>query len=50
VGYAFTNLTKDKGSFNPFENDSEMRIGNSHSVKCSSGKISNLEVSQVPGF
>lgn len=33
VGYAFTNLTKDKGSFNPFENDSEMRTGNSHSVE-----------------
>src|SRR6218665_541046 len=32
-GYAFANLTKDKGSFNPFENDSEMRIGNSHSVE-----------------
>ena len=33
VGYAFANLTKDKGSFNPFENDSEMRIGNSHNVE-----------------
>jgi len=33
VGYAFANLTRDKGSFNPFENDSEMRIGNSHSVE-----------------
>lgn len=33
VGYAFANLTKDKGSFDPFENDSEMRIGNSHSVE-----------------
>ncbi len=33
VSYAFANLTKDKGSFNPFENDSEMRIGNSHSVE-----------------
>jgi hypothetical protein len=33
VGYAFANLTKDKGSFNPFENDSEVRIGNSHSVE-----------------
>lgn len=33
VGYAFANLTKDKSSFNPFENDSEMRIGNSHSVE-----------------
>ena len=32
VSYAFANLTKDKGSFNPFESDSEMRIGNSHSV------------------
>ena len=33
VSYAFANLTKDKGSFNPFENDSKMRIGNSHSVE-----------------
>ncbi|MNK82908.1 hypothetical protein D3C87_1026960 [compost metagenome] len=33
VSYAFANLTKDKGSFNPFESDSEMRIGNSHSVE-----------------
>jgi len=33
LGYAFTNLTKDEGSFNPFENDSEMRIGNSHSIE-----------------
>ncbi len=33
VGYAFANFTKDKGSFNPFESDSEMRIGNSHSVE-----------------
>jgi len=33
VGYAFANLTRDKGGFNPFENDSEMRIGNSHSVE-----------------
>ncbi|WDF46225.1 hypothetical protein PQ459_15105 [Chryseobacterium sp. KACC 21268] len=33
VSYAFANLTKDKGSFNPFESDSEMRIGNSHSIE-----------------
>lgn len=33
VGYAFANLAKDKSSLNPFENDSEMRIGNSHSVE-----------------
>jgi len=33
VGYAFANLTMDKGSFNAFESDSEMRIGNSHSVE-----------------
>ena len=26
-------MTKDNGSFNPFESDSEMRIGNSHSVE-----------------
>ncbi len=33
LGYAFTNLTKEKGSFNPFANDSQMRIGNSHSIE-----------------
>ena len=33
VSYGFLNLTKDKGSFNPFENDSQMRIGNSHSFE-----------------
>jgi hypothetical protein len=33
ITYAFLNLTKDKGSFNPFENNSQMRIGNSHSFE-----------------
>lgn len=33
VSYAFLNLTKDKGSINPFEENSEMRIGRSHSFE-----------------
>ncbi len=33
VSYGFLNLTQDKGSFNPFEDRSEMRIGNSHSFE-----------------
>ena len=33
VSYGFMNLTNDAGSFNPFETDSEMRIGNSHSLE-----------------
>lgn len=33
VSYGFMNLAKDAGSFNPFETDSEMRIGNSHSLE-----------------
>lgn len=33
VTYAFLNLTKNAGSLNPFETDSEMRIGNSHSFE-----------------
>lgn len=31
--YGFLNLTKDAGSFDVFNNDSEMRIGNSHSFE-----------------
>lgn len=33
VSYAFLNLAKEKGSFNPFEENSEMRIGRSHSFE-----------------
>lgn len=33
INYAFLNLTKDKGSLNPFEDDSQMRFGNSHSFE-----------------
>lgn len=33
VSYAFLNLTQEKGSFNPFEENSEMRIGRSHSFE-----------------
>jgi hypothetical protein len=50
VGYAFANLTKDKGSFNPFENDSEMRIGNSHSVEVQFRKDNQLGSFTSPWF
>ncbi|SEF60146.1 hypothetical protein SAMN05421847_0424 [Halpernia humi] len=45
VSYAFLNLTKNSGSFNPFETDSEMRIGNSHSFE-----IQARHERQVGGF
>lgn len=50
VAYAFANLTKDKGSFNPFENDSEMRIGNSHSVEVQFRKDRQLGSFTSPWF
>ncbi|RRQ45697.1 hypothetical protein [Chryseobacterium sp. SC28] len=50
VAYAFANLTKDKGSFNPFENDSEMRIGNSHSVEVQFRKDKQLGNFASPWF
>lgn len=50
VAYAFANLTKDKGSFNPFENDSEMRIGNSHSVEVQFRKDRQLGSFKSPWF
>lgn len=33
VAYGLLNLTEDRGSFNPFEENSQMRIGNSHSFE-----------------
>lgn len=48
VAYSFTNLTKEKGSFNPFENDSEMRIGNSHSFEIQFRKDRQLGNSASP--
>lgn len=50
VGYAFANLTKDKGSFNPFENDTEMRIGNSHSVEVQFRRDNQLGSFTSPWF
>ncbi|MCG2793237.1 MAG: PorT family protein [Weeksellaceae bacterium] len=50
VGYAFANLTNAKGSFNPFENDSEMRIGNSHSIEVQFRKDKQLGSFTSPWF
>lgn len=50
VSYAFANLTKDKGSFNPFENDTEMRIGNSHSVEVQFRRDNQLGSFTSPWF
>jgi len=50
VGYGFMNLTQDKGSFNPFEKDSEMRIGNSHSVEIQYRKDRQLGSLSSPFF
>lgn len=45
ISYAFLNLTKNEGSLNPFETDSKMRIGNSHSFE-----IQARHERQVGGF
>ncbi|MGV4413253.1 hypothetical protein [Chryseobacterium sp. T1] len=50
VSYGFMNLAKDKGSFNPFETDSEMRIGNSHSVEIQYRKDRQLGSLSSPLF
>lgn len=50
VSYGFMNLTKDSGSFNPFENDSEMRIGNSHSIELQFRKEQQLGSYTSPWF
>lgn len=48
VSYGFMNLAQDKGSFNPFETDSEMRIGNSHSVEVQYRKDRQLGSASSP--
>lgn len=45
ISYSFLNLTKNTESFNPFETDSEMRIGNSHSFE-----IQARRERQIGGF
>lgn len=45
ISKAFINLAKKQGSFDPFETDSKMRIGNSHSIE-----IQARHERQVGGF
>ncbi|HPZ25963.1 MAG TPA: hypothetical protein PKV58_08575 [Kaistella sp.] len=50
VSYGFMNLTKDAGSLSPFENDSKMRIGNSHSFEIQARKERQLGSFESPFF
>ena len=48
--YAFLNLTKNLQSSNPFENDSQMRIGNSHSFEIQARRERQLGSYTSPVF
>ncbi|MDR2207035.1 MAG: PorT family protein [Flavobacteriaceae bacterium] len=50
VSYAFLNLTKSGGSLNPFEQDSKMRIGNSHSFEIQARRERQLGNYESPFF
>lgn len=50
VNYAFINLTPNTLGLNPFESDSKMRIGNSHSVEVMSLKQKQLGKTDSPFF
>jgi len=50
VSYGFLNLTEKEGSFNPFENSSKMRIGNSHSFEVQARKERQLGGFESPFF
>lgn len=50
VNYAFINLTPNTLGFNPFETNSKMRIGNSHSVEVMSLKQKQLGKTDSPFF
>lgn len=50
VTYGFLNLTENAGSFNPFESDSQMRIGNSHSFEIQARKERQLGNFESPIF
>ena len=50
VSYGFLNLTEDAGSFNPFEESSEMRIGNSHSFELQARRERQLGSFTSPFF
>ncbi len=50
VSYGFLNLSKESGSFNPFETDSKMRIGNSHSFEIQARRERQLGGFESPFF
>jgi len=50
VSYGFLNLTEDAASFNPFEESSKMRIGNSHSFEIQARKEKQLGNYESPFF
>lgn len=50
VNYSFLNLTQNAQSFNPFDNNSMMRIGNSHSVEIWARKNKQLGSRMSPVF
>lgn len=50
LNYGLLNLTKEKGSINPFEEDSQMRIGNSHSFELQFRRDLQLGSTSSPWF
>lgn len=50
IGYGFLNLTEKAGSFNPFEESSRMRIGNSHSFEIQARRERQLGSYTSPFF
>jgi hypothetical protein len=50
VSYGFLNLTSDSGSFDPFDKDSKMRVGNSHSFEIQSRRERQLGDYTSPFF
>lgn len=50
VSYAFLNLTEDASSFDPFESESQMRIGNSHSFEVQARHRKQLGNFESPFF
>lgn len=50
MSYGFQNLTENAGSFNPFEDSSKMRIGNSHSFEIQARRERQLGNYESPFF
>lgn len=50
ISYGFLNLTSDSGSFDPFDANSKMRVGNSHSFEIQSRRERQLGGYESPFF